>query len=74
MPTTLNSNGRITVPKAIRDYLGLRTGSAVTFERLLSGEVVIRAATSQTKLSGSVCAKLRGRMNTEEIMALTRGA
>ena len=47
MPTTVDRNGRITVPKAIRDYLGLRNGSAVTFERLLSGEVVIRKASQQ---------------------------
>lgn len=74
MPTTVDSRGRVTVPKAIRDYLGLRKGSAVTFERLLSGEVVIRAGSSRAK---DVFAKLRGRatvrMKTEEIMALTRG-
>jgi len=77
MPTTVTSKGQVTVPKAIRDYLGLKTGSAVTFERLASGEIVIRPTKSKAKLRGSVFAKLRGRatvrMKTEEIMALTRG-
>jgi len=72
MPTTVDRNGRITVPKAIRDYLGLRNGSAVTFERLLSGEVVIRAGSSRTKFT-SLRGRATVRMKTEEIMALTRG-
>jgi len=72
MPTTVDRNGRITVPKAIRDYLGLRNGSAVTFERLLSGEVVIRAGSSRAKFT-SLRGRATVRMKTEEIMALTRG-
>jgi antitoxin PrlF len=74
MSTTLNSKGRLTVPRSVRDYLGLRPGSVVTFERLSSGEIVIRADSSSAKI---VTTKLRGRANsrmtTEEIMALTRG-
>jgi antitoxin PrlF len=77
MPTTLTSKGQVTVPKTIRDYLGLKTGSAVTFERLDSGEIVLRPTKPRTKLRDSAFAKLRGRatvrMKTEEIMALTRG-
>ena len=77
MPTTVTSKGQVTVPKNIRDYLGLKTGSAVTFERITSGEIVLRPAKPKGKLRGSVFAKLRGRatvrMKTEEIMALTRG-
>lgn len=78
MPTKMTSKGQVTVPKTIRDYLGLKTGSAVTFERLGSGEIVLRPIKLKTKLGGSVFAKLRGRatvrMKTEEIMALTRGS
>jgi antitoxin PrlF len=77
MPPMVTSKGQVTVPKTIRDYLGLKTGSAVTFERLDSGEIVLRPAKAQAKLRASVFAKLRGRatvrMKTEEIMALTRG-
>jgi antitoxin PrlF len=77
MPTTVTSKGQVTVPKTIRDYLGLKTGSAVTFERLDSGEIVLRPAKTKGKLPKSIFAKLRGRatvrMKTDEIMALTRG-
>ncbi len=77
MATTVTSKGQVTVPKTIRDYLGLKAGSAVTFERLSSGEIVIRAVSSRKKRPGSVFAKLRGRatvqMTTDQIMALTRG-
>ncbi len=34
MATNLTSRGQITVPKEVRDYLGLKPGAAVTFERL----------------------------------------
>ena len=51
---------------------------AVTFERLTTGEVVLRRAKSRKLPRASVFAKLRGRatvrMKTEDIMALTRGA
>ena len=72
MPTTVDRNGRITVPKAIRDYLGLRNGSVVTFERLPSGEGVIRAGNARAKFT-SLRGRATVRMKTEEIMALTRG-
>ena len=77
MPTTMTSKGQVTVPKTIRDYLGLKAGSAVTFERLANGEIVMRPTNPEAKSPGSTLAKLRGRatvkMTTEEIMALTRG-
>ena len=34
MATNLTSKGQVTVPKAVRDYLGLKPRAAVTFERL----------------------------------------
>jgi len=78
MPTNVTSKGQVTVPKSVRDYLGLKAGSAVTFERLADGEIVLRPAKPRTKARASIFAKLRGkatvRMKTEEIMALTRGA
>ena len=42
MATTLTSKGQITVPKKIRDYLGLRPGSAVDFFLGPRGEVILR--------------------------------
>lgn len=77
MATTVTSKGQVTVPKTVRDYLGIKAGSVVAFERLASGEIVLRPAKFHKKRRGSVFAKLRGRatvrMRTEDIMALTRG-
>jgi antitoxin PrlF len=76
MATNLTSKGQVTVPKKIRDYLGLKPGAAVTFERLSSGEIALRPA-NRKRPRVSPFAKLRGRatvrMKTEEILSLTRG-
>lgn len=78
MVTNVTSKGQVTVPKRVRDYLGLKPGVAVTFERLPSGEVVLRAVKQGAKPRRSAFAKLRGRatvkMKTEDILALTRGS
>ena len=77
MATNLTSKGQVTVPKKVRDYLGLKPGAAVTFERLDSGEIALRAARAGEARQTRKFAKLRGRatvrMTTEEILALTRG-
>jgi antitoxin PrlF len=77
VPTNVTRKGQVTVPKTVRDYLGLKAGSAVTFERLPTGDIVLRPVKSDKKRRASVFAKLRGRatvrMKTEDIMALTRG-
>jgi antitoxin PrlF len=76
MATNLTSKGQVTVPKKIRDYLGLKPGAAVTFERLAGGEIVLKPARQRPKSRASKFAKLRGRatvrMKTAEILALTR--
>jgi antitoxin PrlF len=78
MATNLTSKGQVTVPKQIRDYLGLKPGAAVTFERLDSGDIALRPARARAKPRASKFAKLRGRatvrMKTKEILALTRGS
>jgi AbrB family looped-hinge helix DNA binding protein len=77
MATNLTSKGQVTVPKSIRDYLGLKPGSAVIFERAAGGEVVLKPAGRNAKRQPSRFAKLRGRgtvrMKTDAILALTRG-
>lgn len=74
--TTLTSKGQVTVPKEVRDLLGIGPGSKVTFELTAAGEVLIRPLAARTKRR-SPLEKLRGtatvRMRTDEIMALTRG-
>lgn len=75
MASNLTSKGQVTVPKKIRDYLGLKPGAAVTFERLATGDIALRPAKRQRK-AVSKFAKLRGRatvrMTTDEILSLTR--
>jgi antitoxin PrlF len=77
MSTTITSKGQVTIPKKVRDFLGLAPGSAVEFEVSGSGEVTLRPTKRAPKRRKSGFAKLRGRatvtMRTEEILALTRG-
>ncbi|MBK1838705.1 AbrB/MazE/SpoVT family DNA-binding domain-containing protein [Azospirillum sp. YIM B02556] len=77
MATMLTSNGQVTIPKPIRDLLGLKPGSAVEFEIAEDGRVVLRRA-DRTAPVRSRFERLRGRatagLTTDQIMALTRGA
>jgi antitoxin PrlF len=41
MATTVTSKGQVTIPKAVRDLLGLKPGHAVTFELAADGRVVL---------------------------------
>ena len=74
--TTLTSRGRITVPKEVRDFLGIGPGSKVMFQVTPMGEVVLRPVNAQVALPRSF-ASVRGsatvKMSTNEIMRLTRG-
>jgi AbrB family looped-hinge helix DNA binding protein len=81
MAHTVTSKGQVTIPKRVREQLGIQPGSAVAFELTESGEVVLRpvaAGRRRAPAARSRIAKLRGRatvkMRTEEILALTRSA
>ncbi len=41
--TTLTSKGQTTIPKEIRDSLGLKSGDRMTFTLLPDGTVIMRA-------------------------------
>lgn len=75
MSTTMTSKGQVTVPKAVREALGLAPGSAVAFEMDAEGRVLVRKA--EGVRAPSRFARLRGSagagMTTDEVMALTRG-
>ncbi len=82
MANNVTSKGQVTIPKVVRDRLGIEAGSAVTFELTDAGDIVLRAVPRgagrrAARPSRSRFAKLRGRatvkMRTEEILALTRG-
>ncbi len=42
--TTLTSKGQITLPKPLRDRLGLKTGAQVDFVVNANGEIVLKPA------------------------------
>ena len=75
MPTKVTRNGRITVPKRVREYLGIEPGTEVAFRQALDGSIVIERADGTRPPSRF--AKLRGSAgpgpSTDEIMALLRG-
>lgn len=72
--TKITTKGQVTIPKRLRDHLGLKPGSSVEFELLADGRVVLQ---TQRRALGSRFARLRGSakptMTTDELMALTRG-
>jgi AbrB family looped-hinge helix DNA binding protein len=75
MSTTVTSKGQVTIPKAVRDLLGLEPGTQVDFRRADDGAIVIERADSRPRKSRFE--KLRGTagpgMSTDELMALLRG-
>jgi AbrB family looped-hinge helix DNA binding protein len=75
MATTVTQKGQVTIPKSVRDLLGLAPGSKVDFRRGADGSVVLARADKKAPVSRF--AKLRGHagkgLDTEAIMALTRG-
>ncbi len=77
MTTTVTSKGQVTIPKKVRDLLGLEPGSGVDFELTPSGDVVLRHGNHKAKRPLRRFARLRGsatvKMSTDQIMALTRG-
>lgn len=79
MSTTVTSKGQVTIPKQLRDYLGLEPGSQVDFAYAADGQVVIRPVkpAKASKKKPSRFAALRGSvklgMTTDEYMNLIRG-
>lgn len=78
MTTTLTRKGQVTVPKKIRDYLGLRPGSAVDFSLGPNGEVIVRPAEDTAPAHRKDrFGKLRGTLDTgrttDELMHVLRG-
>ena len=75
--TTVTSKGQVTIPKRLRDVLGIQPGSAVDFKLTPTGEVVLRHGKRKGRQPKSRFASLRDtatvKMSTDQIMALTRG-
>jgi AbrB family looped-hinge helix DNA binding protein len=75
MVTTVTTKGQVTIPKPVRDLLGIEPGSAVAFELAEDGRVVLVKVDGRPRVSRFE--SLRGRagagLTTDEIMRLTRG-
>jgi len=70
----LTSKGQVTIPKRMREHLGLKAGSEIEFTINNRGEIVLR---SKVKRPKSQFAALRGTLNlgmtTDEFMRFIRG-
>jgi AbrB family looped-hinge helix DNA binding protein len=75
MATAVTRKGQVTIPKPIRDRLGIKPGAAVEFELTRDGRVMLVKVEGERPASRFEA--LRGRagegLSTDEIMALTRG-
>ena len=75
MTTTVTSKGQVTIPKHVRELLGIGPGSVIDFERGADGRVVLVKV--EKKAKPTRFARLRGHAgkgpSTDEIMAMTRG-
>jgi AbrB family looped-hinge helix DNA binding protein len=75
MSTTVTSKGQVTIPKAVRDQLGLKPGSKVEFRSGSTGEIIMVPADVERPPNRFL--KFLGHagpgLSTDEIMALLRG-
>jgi len=75
MATTVTSKGQVTIPKPVRDHLGIGPGSQVSFRLADDGSIVIEKADG--KRHPRRFAKLVGVAGpgptTDELMELLRG-
>jgi AbrB family looped-hinge helix DNA binding protein len=75
MATTVTTKGQVTIPKPVRDRLGIMPGTAVAFELGADGRFYLEKIDGPPRASRFEA--LRGRagngLTTDEIMALTRG-
>lgn len=70
----VTEKGQVTIPKELRDALGIGAGSEVDFER--AGDAILIRKAEANSRGRRIVERLRGRgdvlMSTDEIMALTR--
>jgi len=77
MTTTLTSKGQATIPKHIRDTLGLKPGSKLTFDVNKEGDIVLRKAGPTDKPGRDRFDEVIGtadiKWDVDELMTLLRG-
>jgi AbrB family looped-hinge helix DNA binding protein len=73
----VTEKGQVTIPKDLRDALGIGAGTEVEFERH-QDTIVVRKSDREPSRGRRLAERLKGRgdvaMTTDEIMALTRGS
>jgi len=71
----VTEKGQVTIPKDLRDALGIGAGTEVEFERD-DDTIVVRKVSDRLTRGRELVQRLRGRgdvrLTTDEIMALTR--
>jgi antitoxin PrlF len=76
MTVRVTRKGQVTIPKAVRDRLGIKPGSKLVFQITNDGRVFLRRV-RKARARPSRIAKILGTatsgLTTDEIMALTRG-
>ena len=76
MPTTLTLKGQVTIPKHIRDALGLMPGAQLDFAVNSQGEVVLHKAVANAAPSKDRFELARGKAQikwkTKDLMKLLR--
>jgi antitoxin PrlF len=72
---TMTSKGQVTIPKPVRDHLGIGPGSQVAFRRAADGSIVIEKAdgTRQPSRFAKLVGSAGPGLSTDELMALLRG-
>ncbi|HEX3653360.1 MAG TPA: AbrB/MazE/SpoVT family DNA-binding domain-containing protein [Rhizomicrobium sp.] len=78
MATTVTSKGQVTIPKRVRDGLGLKAGSKVEIEMQPGRLATLKPAgkprkSDYAKRIDKVRGTLKLNMSTDEIMELLRG-
>jgi len=77
MTSTMTIKGQVTIPKQIRDSLGLKPGVHLNFAVNREGEVVLHKAGGSAKRKPDRFEAARGKADvawrTKDLMALLRG-
>ena len=73
MTSTISSKGQITVPKRVRERLGLRSGSVVEFD-LIDGGVVVRKGHRGARPVDRVRGVLERTTRTDDVIDDLRGS
>ena len=75
MRTRITTKGQVTIPKKLRDHMGVKPGSTVEFRLRPDGDVVLVRVDGRKPRSklARLYGVARGGMTTDQIMALTRG-